>query len=52
MGRKTKKTESLPGALEMLILKTLERNAEPMQEVADFERGDPARGAAGVSLYP
>jgi PadR family transcriptional regulator PadR len=30
MGNDTKKTELLPGTLEMLILKTLERNAEPM----------------------
>ncbi len=38
MGNDAKKTELVPGTLEMLILKTLERNAEPMQEVADFER--------------
>ena len=30
MGSDAKKTELLPGTLDMLILKTLERNAEPM----------------------
>src|SRR5215813_12659872 len=30
MGNDAKKTELVPGTLEMLILKTLERNAEPM----------------------
>jgi PadR family transcriptional regulator PadR len=30
MGGGAKKTELVPGTLEMLILKTLERNAEPM----------------------
>jgi PadR family transcriptional regulator, regulatory protein PadR len=30
MGSDAKKTELLPGTLEMLILKTLERNAEQM----------------------
>jgi PadR family transcriptional regulator, regulatory protein PadR len=30
MGSDAKKTELVPGTLEMLILKTLERNAEPM----------------------
>src|SRR5262249_11304719 len=31
MGGDAKKTELAPGTLEMLILKTLERNAEPMR---------------------
>jgi len=30
MGSDAKKTELVPGTLEMLILKTIERNAEPM----------------------
>ena len=30
MGSDAKKTELVPGTLDMLILKTLERNAEPM----------------------
>jgi len=30
MGMDAKKTELVPGTLEMLILKTIERNAEPM----------------------
>jgi PadR family transcriptional regulator PadR len=30
MGSDTKKTELVPGTLEMLILKTIERNAAPM----------------------
>src|SRR5215467_12469118 len=30
MGNDAKKTELMPGTLEMLILKTLERKAEPM----------------------
>jgi PadR family transcriptional regulator, regulatory protein PadR len=34
MGMETKKTELLPGTLEMLILKTLERNTEPMHGYA------------------
>jgi PadR family transcriptional regulator, regulatory protein PadR len=34
MGKETKKTELLPGTLELLILKTLERNAEPMHGYA------------------
>ena len=56
MGRDKKKTELLPGTLELLILKTLERNASPLhgyaivnyikqvsQEVLQVEEG---------SLYP
>jgi PadR family transcriptional regulator, regulatory protein PadR len=31
MGSDTKKTELMPGTLDMLILKTLERNAEQMR---------------------
>jgi len=30
MGSDAKKTELMPGTLEMLILKTIERNAGPM----------------------
>ena len=30
MGNDAKKTELVPGTLEMLILKTIERNARPM----------------------
>ena len=30
MGSDVKKTELMPGTLDMLILKTLERNPEPM----------------------
>jgi PadR family transcriptional regulator, regulatory protein PadR len=56
MGRETKKTELLPGTLEMLILKTLERNAEPMHgyAVARYIKqisGDVLRVEEG-SLYP
>jgi hypothetical protein len=56
MGRETKKTELLPGTLEMLILKTLECNAESMHGYAIALRacdgGDPACGAAGMSRSP
>jgi PadR family transcriptional regulator PadR len=34
MEKNRKKTELLPGTLEMLILKTLERNADPMHGYA------------------
>jgi PadR family transcriptional regulator PadR len=56
MGRETKKTELLPGTLEMLILKTLERNGEPMHgyAVARYIKqisGDVLRVEEG-SLYP
>jgi transcriptional regulator len=56
MGSDTKKTELLPGTLEMLILKTLERNAEQMHgyAVARFIKqisGDVLQVEEG-SLYP
>jgi PadR family transcriptional regulator, regulatory protein PadR len=56
MGRETKKTELLPGTLEMLILKNLERNAEPMHGYAAARyikqiSNDVLRVAEG-SLYP
>jgi transcriptional regulator len=56
MGSDAKKTELLPGTLEMLILKTLERNAEQMRgdAVARFIKqisGDALQVEEG-SLYP
>jgi PadR family transcriptional regulator PadR len=56
MGSIAKKTELLPGTLEMLILKTLERNAEQMHgyAVARFIKqisGDVLQVEEG-SLYP
>jgi PadR family transcriptional regulator, regulatory protein PadR len=56
MGSDAKKTELLPGTLEMLILKTLERNAEQMHgyAVARFIKqisGDVLQVEEG-SLYP
>jgi transcriptional regulator len=56
MGSETKKTELLPGTLELLILKTLERNDEPMHgyAIARFIKqisNDVLRVEEG-SLYP
>jgi len=56
MGNDAKKTELVPGTLEMLILKTLERNAEPMHGygIARYIKqisGDVLRVEEG-SLYP
>jgi PadR family transcriptional regulator len=56
MGMETKKTELLPGTLEMLILKTLERNNESMHgyAIARYIKqisGDVLRVEEG-SLYP
>jgi DNA-binding PadR family transcriptional regulator len=56
MGSDTKKTELVPGTLDMLILKTLERNAEPMRGygVARYIKrisGDVLQVEEG-SLYP
>jgi PadR family transcriptional regulator, regulatory protein PadR len=56
MGMETKKTELLPGTLEMLILKAMERNAEPMHGYAiaryiKHVSGDALRVEEG-SLYP
>jgi len=56
MGHDAKKTELVPGTLEMLILKTLERNAEPMHGygIARYIKqisGDVLQVEEG-SLYP
>jgi PadR family transcriptional regulator, regulatory protein PadR len=56
MGSDAKKTELVPGTLDMLILKTLERNAEPMHGygVARYIKqisGDVLQVEEG-SLYP
>jgi PadR family transcriptional regulator, regulatory protein PadR len=56
MGSDAKKTELVPGTLEMLILKTLERNDEPMHGygVARYIKqisGDVLQVEEG-SLYP
>jgi PadR family transcriptional regulator PadR len=56
MGRVEKKAELLPGTLELLILKTLERNAEPMSGygIASYIKqvsNDALRVEEG-SLYP
>src|SRR5262245_37373642 len=56
MGRDAKKTELVPGTLEMLILKTLERNTKPMHGygIAHYINGisnDVLRVEEG-SLYP
>src|SRR5262249_44207139 len=56
MGNDAKKTELVPGTLEMLILKTIERNAGPMRGygIARYIKqisGDVLRVEEG-SLYP
>ncbi len=56
MGNEAKKTELVPGTLEMLILKTIERNAEPMHGygIARYIKqisGDVLQVEEG-SLYP
>ena len=56
MGNDTKKTELMPGTLDMLILKTLERNARPMHGygIASYIKqisNDVLRVEEG-SLYP
>jgi PadR family transcriptional regulator len=56
MGKNAKKTELLPGTLELLILRTIERSAEPMHgyAIARYIKqisGDVLRVEEG-SLYP